>query len=71
MGVPLLISKQSQGEEGIELDVQIAEGFSLTDVDYSLYSFASRAPYVYVDSAGGESQNGVYTMNNLAEIHLV
>jgi hypothetical protein len=68
MGLPLLISEKSQDEEGTEKEAQLAEGYVLNNVNYSLNSKASRAPKVYVDSAGGVSYDGKYEMNDLVEV---
>jgi len=40
----------------------------LNRVNYSLNANASRAPKVYVDSAGGVSYDGKYEMNDLVEV---
>lgn len=69
MGLPLLTSEQSQDEGEVEKETKLAEGFELKTVDYSLYSKASRAPKVYVDSAGGVWSDGEFEMKKLAEIH--
>lgn len=68
MGLPLLISEKSQDEEGSEKEAQLAEGYMLNTVNYSLNSKASRAPKVYVDSAGGVSYDGQYEMKDLVEV---
>lgn len=71
MGLPLLISEQSQDTGGIDKEAQLAEGYQLKGVDYTLHSKASRAPKVYVDSAGGVSSDGEFEMKNLAQIQKV
>lgn len=68
MGLPLLISEQSQDEGGGEKQFEIADGYQATKVDYSLISKASRAPKVYVDSAGGLTYGGNYEMKDLLEV---
>lgn len=68
MGLPLLVSEQSQDEGGIEKETQLAEGYKTKKVDYSLVSKSSRAPKVYVDSAGGVSSSGEFVIKDLMEV---
>lgn len=68
MGLPLLISEQSQDEDGGEKGYVLADGSTADRVEYSLVSRASRSPKVYVDSAGGAVNGGRFRMNNLLEI---
>lgn len=67
MGVPVAVSKISQTETGNMEEAAKARGFSLAPVKYSLKSLASRAPSVYVDSAGG-STHGEYELRDLLEL---
>lgn len=71
MDLPLLISQKSQDEGGVEKDAELAEGYQINNVDYSLLSKASRAPKIYVDSAGGVSFDGEFEMKDLAEVRKV
>lgn len=68
MNLPLLVSEQSQDEGGIEKETQLAEGYQNKKVDYSLVSKASRAPKVYVDSAGGVSSDGNFIIRDLLRV---
>lgn len=68
MDLSLLISEQSQDEDGAEKEFQKSEEYQATKVDYSLISKSSRAPKVYVDSAGGVARGGAYEMTDLLEI---
>lgn len=69
IGIPLFVSQESQNEQGAETGVQVPSGFEAVPVEFSLVSEASRAPKVYVDSAGGERSWGNYKMDNLLEIN--
>jgi len=68
MGLPVTVSKVSQNEAGVGKDADQAAGFSFKDVDYSLISEGSKAPSVYVDSAGGPKPGGVYRLEGLIEL---
>lgn len=68
IGIPLFVSSLSQDEQGNEADIVTPEGFTLVTQDITLRSEASRAPFVYVDSAGGRRSWGQYVVENLLEI---
>lgn len=71
MGIPLLVSQESQNEQGVETGIQVPAGFDSIPVEYVLVSGNSRAPKVYVDSAGGERSRGNYKMDNLLEVKAI
>jgi len=68
MGVQWFISKKAQNQEGIEVEAEIPEGFIVSDDDTILKSHGSRAPKVYVDSAGGECSWGTFQLSGLQRV---
>lgn len=69
MGMRVFVNKWSETEEGVKEEALLARGFKLTPVPkYTLSSFASRAPALWVDSVSGGLNNGVYTIDDLLEI---
>jgi|GEM_PF-2906882 len=67
--MPVYISAQSQDEEGKMVETPEVSGIAKNPIDgVVLKSKGSRAPLVYVDSAGGAKENGVYEVTNLAQI---
>jgi len=69
MNVPLYISSQAQDENGISSEVLLPDGMQTEPVDYSLLSHTSRAPFVYVDSAGGRRSWGKYEVKNIVKVN--
>lgn len=68
MGVPLFVNQEAQNEQGVETELQVPAGFTTIEVNEQLFSKGSRAPKVYVDSAGGERKRGNYRMENLLQV---
>jgi len=66
--IPVYTSRFNQDEEGVETGVVIPPGFDFVRTAEKLHSQNSRAPKVYVDSAGGVRSFGKYTMEDLLEI---
>lgn len=66
IGVPLYISAESQNEEGHMVGVRQIDGITTEPLEASLSSQGSRAPLVYVDSAGGWQKSGKYTISNVS-----
>jgi uncharacterized phage-associated protein len=70
MGIPLFISSVSQNDEGHMVGARNVEGFVAEPTDTVLSSKSSRAPFVYVDSAGGRQQGGQYSISNVSRLTL-
>ncbi|OGE32120.1 hypothetical protein A2631_03310 [Candidatus Daviesbacteria bacterium RIFCSPHIGHO2_01_FULL_44_29] len=70
MGMRLFISQQAQNEQGQKVTADIPSGFEAREVPegFQLTSFASKAPKIYVDSAGGVRSQGKYNIDNLLEL---
>jgi hypothetical protein len=68
LGVKLFVSNTAQNEDGNLEQLEMLDDFIYTPSDTSLQSYASRAPYQYVDSAGGKQINGQFSLTNLAEV---
>ena len=68
LNMPLFVSAEAQNEEGVLIAVDPPQGFAVADSDAKLTSSASRAPFSYVDSAGGKVENGTYAMTNLKQV---
>jgi hypothetical protein len=68
MGMPLFISSVSQNDEGHMVGTRDIEGITRTKTESVLSSAGSRAPSVYVDSAGGERRGGVYSFTNVVTL---
>jgi hypothetical protein len=71
MGVPLNVSRYSQNEKGSMTEAPRIEGFEYELPDEVLYSNASRAPKVYVDSAGGIQSLGKYFVADMQKVSMV
>ena len=71
MGLPLYVSLRAQDEGGAEREVDVPDGFKLVPARVVLESRASRAPKVYVDSAGGEKRLGRFMLRGLLEVRKV
>jgi len=69
MGIPLFISSVSQNDEGHMVGVRNIEGITQSPSSAVLSSARSRAPSVYVDSAGGEQRGGVYSFTNVVTLN--
>jgi hypothetical protein len=70
LGVPLMVT-QDETREGF-FDREASSGkFSFVRSDTPLLSHGSRAPKVYVDSAGGERSLGAYGIENPEELKSV
>jgi len=67
MGIPLFVSSKSQNDEGVMVESSDVEGITRTPSAVVLSAAQSRAPSVYVDSAGGE-KHGTYSMANVATL---
>ena len=67
MGISVVVSKRAETEQGAIEEAQEASSFLLVTYPDKLVSKASRAPRVYVDSAGG-SNTGSYELTDLLEI---
>lgn len=68
MGIPLYVSSESQDENGAELETDVPSGFETVLTQTILRSESSRAPKVYVDSAGGARSLGQFQMSRLFEV---
>lgn len=68
LNMPLFVSVEAQNADGIETPVQIPSGFSGNPFEKTLLSHSSRAPFVYVDSAGGVNSFGKYKIKNVFEV---
>lgn len=66
--ISIYTSRSNQDEEGVETGVTIPSGFDFVRTTEKLHSQNSRAPKVYVDSAGGARSFGKYTIEDLLEI---
>jgi len=67
MGIPLFASSKSQNDEGVMVESSDVVGITRTPSAAVLSAAQSRAPSVYVDSAGGE-KHGTYSMANVATL---
>ncbi len=71
MLVPVYVSTVSQDEDGEKQEVRSIEGINFRqDARQRLQSHGSRAPYVYVDAAGGKKRAGQYTISGMAEVEV-
>jgi hypothetical protein len=68
MGIPLYISSVSQNDEGHMVGARQVEGITTEPNEASLSSQGSRAPLVYVDSAGGWQKSGKYAISNVSMV---
>ncbi len=68
MRIPVLMSSTVQNVDGELVPMHAVSGISTQPVTTTLTSSSSRAPYVYVDSAGGRSRNGVYEIKDLVRL---
>lgn len=68
MGVKLYTSYDSLNEQGITVESAVPIGFSAEQTSTLLLSESSRAPKVYVDSAGGDRSWGNFAIGSNREI---
>ncbi len=68
MKVPVYVSLKSHNENGQEREADQDPNFNLTETEVKLVSTGSRAPKVYVDSAGGVNQKGQFQLNKLGVV---
>lgn len=68
LNMPLYVSSQSQNESGILVNSKVPSGFKTEDTEETISIKAIRAPFVYVDSAGGQNSEEGYTMTDLKKI---
>lgn len=68
MGLSVVVSSRSQNAAGLMEETDELEGITLERLQTTLSSYSSRAPYVYVDSAGGAQQNGQYGLGSVSRI---